>query len=92
MIMCGIVGFRTKNHFNQLKASLSPAAKTLAHRGPDDSGLFLDENSGIGLAHRRLSIIDLSDAGHQPMKCNEAEIYIVYNGEKIGRASCRERV
>ncbi len=80
-LMCGIVGFRTKNNFNLLKASLSPAAKALAHRGPDDSGLFLDEHSGIGLAHRRLSIIDLSDAGHQPMKCDNEEIYIVYNGE-----------
>ena len=52
---------------------------TMEHRGPDDSGHFVDES--ISLGHRRLSILDLSAEGHQPMFDSDQEIVIVYNGE-----------
>jgi asparagine synthase (glutamine-hydrolysing) len=81
MIMCGICGFVSKNSIGE--AQLKAMNDTLAHRGPDDSGLWLTENSGyhIGLAQRRLSIIDLSPLGHQPMSYDNDNLIIVYNGE-----------
>lgn len=54
-------------------------ALTLTHRGPDDEGIYVKEN--IGLGHRRLSIIDLSPAGHQPMSNEDGTVWIVFNGE-----------
>ena len=51
----------------------------MRHRGPDDRGIFIDKN--IGLGHRRLSIIDLSKTGHQPMFNEDKSLTIVYNGE-----------
>ncbi|RLC25912.1 MAG: asparagine synthase (glutamine-hydrolyzing), partial [Deltaproteobacteria bacterium] len=77
--MCGIVGFISKRKFNSFKKMLPQASLSLYHRGPDDSGFFYDEEVGIGLAHRRLSIIDLSSAGRQPMTSND--VSIIYNGE-----------
>jgi len=79
--MCGIVGFRSRDNFPILQETLPEACKRLAHRGPDDSGLFIDESAGVGLAHRRLSIIDLSSAGHQPMRSDDGKVLISYNGE-----------
>lgn len=79
--MCGFVGFKTHRNFNRLKASLSVAAGSLRHRGPDDSGFFFDETHGLGLGHRRLSILDLSQAGRQPMASEDGRVRIVYNGE-----------
>jgi len=79
--MCGIVGFLSKSKFHRLNSSLSAASSRLAHRGPDDSGLYANESDGIGLAHRRLSIIDLSAAGRQPMTDESNTLRIVYNGE-----------
>jgi asparagine synthase (glutamine-hydrolysing) len=52
---------------------------SLAHRGPDDQGLFIDKN--IGLGHRRLSILDVSAAGHQPFLSDDTRYIMVYNGE-----------
>ena len=60
---------------------LPGACERLAHRGPDDSGLYFEENAGIGFAHRRLSVIDLSSAGHQPMSTDDGKLHISYNGE-----------
>ncbi len=79
--MCGIVGFITKRRFNELRQDLTLAASSLAHRGPDDSGLFFEASAGVGLGHRRLSIIDLSSAGRQPMASEDGKLNIVYNGE-----------
>jgi len=77
--MCGLVGFISKKYFNDLSQNLSEASSCLSHRGPNDSGFFYDNDMGIGLAHRRLSIIDLSSAGHQPMTSDD--VSIIYNGE-----------
>jgi asparagine synthase (glutamine-hydrolysing) len=79
--MCGIVGFKSQHDCRSVKEQLHDASKRLSHRGPDDSGLVYDEAAGVGLAHRRLSIIDLSSAGHQPMKSDDGKVCICYNGE-----------
>ena len=79
--MCGFVGFNSSQDFQNLKADLPKATLCLAHRGPDDSGLFFDEHAGVGLGHRRLSVIDLTSAGHQPMGSPDEKIQLVYNGE-----------
>ena len=79
--MCGIVGFKTNRDFYRLRDSLPDAILRLFHRGPTDSGLFFDERHGLGLGHRRLSVIDLSEAGRQPMASDDGRVRIVYNGE-----------
>src|SRR5262245_49578562 len=78
--MCGIAGqlfFDPARPVDPLVLHRMNVA--LAHRGPDDSGVFHD--GAIGLAHRRLSIIDLSPAGHQPMQSGDGSLWITYNGE-----------
>jgi asparagine synthase (glutamine-hydrolysing) len=80
--MCGITGFwQTKRGTKDPREILNEMGAVLAHRGPDDSGIFHDDNTGIGLAFRRLSIIDLSPEGHQPMFSASGRHVIVFNGE-----------
>lgn len=82
--MCGIVGFVDKNgrkKENELLSMVSAMAGTLQHRGPDDKGAWADGSSGIAFGHRRLSIIDISQGGHQPMVSSCGRYVIVYNGE-----------
>lgn len=78
--MCGINGIF---HFKQSKKvnsdTLIKMRDVLAHRGPDDSGIFIDDNLGLG--HRRLSIIDVSSAGHQPFTSGDGRYVMVFNGE-----------
>ena len=62
--MCGIAGYLGKTSYPY--NCLDEMAKAINHRGPDDRGTWSDEDDGIGLAHARLSILDLSSAGHQP--------------------------
>ena len=62
--MCGISGYN--DSINSI-ASLTESLNILQHRGPDDSGIYVNKLSKIGLGHRRLSIIDTSTLGHQPM-------------------------
>lgn len=75
--MCGIAGF-LGTYPREVAMRMGEA---IAHRGPDDDGLFFDAAAGIGLAHRRLSIIDLSPLGHQPMADRGGRFQLVYNGE-----------
>jgi asparagine synthase (glutamine-hydrolysing) len=80
--MCGITGFWSTKEFDEHPAELlHRLGCTLAHRGPDDSGVFYESESGLGLAFRRLSIIDLSAEGHQPMASASGRYVIVFNGE-----------
>lgn len=79
--MCGITGFWTSKPDRSDEHTLSQMNDALAHRGPDDRGLWLDDTTGVRLAQRRLSIIDLSAAGHQPMASHCSRYQMVYNGE-----------
>ena len=83
--MCGIAGILGKSNIVQ-ELVLKNLAQSLAHRGPDDEGsqilsLNKDRDCYLGLVHRRLSIIDLSSAAHQPMQDEDTGNWIVYNGE-----------
>lgn len=81
-IMCGITGFwQNKPGTEGPREILNEMGSVLAHRGPDDSGIFHDAAAGIGLAFRRLSIIDLSPEGHQPMLSASGRYVIIFNGE-----------
>ena len=75
--MCGILGFSGAYDLQSLEKGL----RLIDHRGPDDCGIFSDENAEIGLAHSRLSIIDLSSLGHQPMLSSDRQVALVFNGE-----------
>jgi asparagine synthase (glutamine-hydrolysing) len=80
--MCGIAGYwQTKRRPEDSLELLNQMGATLTHRGPDDSGTFHDGVAGIGLAFRRLSIIDLSPEGHQPMFSASGRYVIIFNGE-----------
>ena len=79
--MCGIVGYYSNRGARSHRDSILPAINSIAHRGPDDAGLFFDDGHGVGLGHRRLSIIDLSPTGHQPMASDDGNLVIVFNGE-----------
>ena len=91
--MCGIGGvllLRTAIPHNQLEARLWAMIAMLRHRGPDDEGVWTDGRAG--LAHARLSIIDLSPAGHQPMANADETIWITYNGEIYNFAEIRQEL
>ena len=80
--MCGIVGFSfAPDSDSPNEKRLEAATLALNHRGPDDFGLFVDGASGVGLAHTRLSILDLSPLGHQPMHSEDGAVVLVFNGE-----------
>jgi asparagine synthase (glutamine-hydrolysing) len=85
--MCGIAGLLSGGRTDPDFAGrmIGP----LAHRGPDDRGLWADREAGVGLGHRRLSIVDLSPHGHQPMQSNDGRFVITYNGEIYNHAELR---
>jgi asparagine synthase (glutamine-hydrolysing) len=85
--MCGIAGFSGRFE----RALLDRMNGVQVHRGPDDAGTVYLEREGIGLAHRRLSIIDLSPAGHQPMEASSGDV-IVFNGEIYNYRELREEL
>jgi asparagine synthase (glutamine-hydrolysing) len=65
---------------------------SLRHRGPDDGGTWVDAAAGVALGHRRLSIVDLSEAGHQPMSSRSGDIVVVYNGEVYNHNDTRREL
>ena len=67
-------------HFN-FDLALTDMTDSIIHRGPDDAGIWYDKSNGIGIGHRRLSILDLSSAGHQPMDSSNGRFVIAFNGE-----------
>lgn len=81
--MCGLTGFWQPRKFaaDAAQAVAEKMAYRIAHRGPDDAGVWVDECAGIALAHRRLSIVDLSPAGHQPMHSACGRFVLAFNGE-----------
>lgn len=81
--MCGITGFLTSSTETEFEMNFTVArmADQLVHRGPDDSGVWVDRQAGVALGHRRLSILDLSPDGHQPMHSESGRYVVVFNGE-----------
>lgn len=90
--MCGITGFWDVRHgvaADVARAALQRMTATLRHRGPDDDGFFVDADAGIALGHRRLSIIDLSLQGRQPMVSAGGRYVMVFNGEVYNHTRLR---
>jgi asparagine synthase (glutamine-hydrolysing) len=82
--MCGITGFMdssVQSSAEELTAIATRMSDSLLHRGPDDAGVFADPEFGVALGHRRLSILDLSEGGRQPMISANGRYVLVYNGE-----------
>lgn len=75
--MCGILGYSG----TFAGGAIAQANRVQAHRGPDDAGQFIDSEAGVGLGHVRLSILDLSSLGHQPMASEDGLVVLVFNGE-----------
>ena len=101
--MCGIAGIISRKSIDE--TSLQRMSSALGHRGPDDRGLFISDDGHCALAHTRLSILDLSSAGHQPMGLGEirnskfeirneqrARYWITYNGEIYNYRQLREEL
>lgn len=88
--MCGIAGFtQFNNHFGDNK-TLTTMGDAILHRGPDAGGTYLEEH--IGLSHRRLSIIDLSESGNQPLISHDQQYVIAFNGEIYNFLELREKL
>ncbi|MCD7098772.1 asparagine synthase (glutamine-hydrolyzing) [Stenotrophomonas sp. MMGLT7] len=90
--MCGLAGLLLAGpqlHGEELGALAQSMGAALGHRGPDDDGTWVDAQAGIALAHRRLSILDLSPLGHQPMASADGRYVLAYNGEIYNFAQLR---
>ena len=81
--MCGLAGFVQPGGFpaSQGRQIAAKMGDRIAHRGPDDGDVWLDGSAGVALASRRLAVIDLSAAGHQPMRSHSGRYVISFNGE-----------
>src|SRR6516165_7821859 len=82
--MCGIAGFIDTSGStppDQMARDISRMTATLTPRGPDDFGIWTDFHAGVALGHQRLSVIDLSPDGHQPMMSNCGRYIVTFNGE-----------
>lgn len=92
--MCGISGFWIRGGGKKalLEEGIANMAEALSHRGPDDTGAWVEEKSGVALGHKRLSILDLSQRGHQPMISYCGRYIIVYNGEVYNFRELRARL
>ena len=85
--MCGIAGLIAADRVQP--RLIERMCDAIAHRGPDDHGYWIDHDTNVGLGHRRLSIVDLSPSGHQPMMSNNARFVLSYNGEIYNHVAMR---
>jgi asparagine synthase (glutamine-hydrolysing) len=90
--MCGIAGILTKSFQGSTEPNIQLMQTALERRGPDDRGIYLSENRHIALAHTRLSILDLSQNGHQPMHMDNQRYWITFNGEIYNFLELREQL
>lgn len=93
--MCGFSGFlssQTSPYVKDFDVILSSMGQTLVHRGPDVGGVWFDSDSGIGFSHQRLSIVDISSAGNQPMISEGGKFVIAFNGEIYNHQSLRKEL
>jgi asparagine synthase (glutamine-hydrolysing) len=89
--MCGITGFIDRS-LREPDEVCRLMTETLTHRGPDDHGVWLERDCGMALGHRRLSILELSPAGHQPMRSHAGRFAIAFNGEIYNHGSIRREL
>ncbi len=91
--MCGIAGTWWRGQaIETLVQTVTGMAEAVRHRGPDDQGIWIDERGALALAHCRLSIIDVSVAGHQPMQSADGRFMIVFNGEVYNHLEIRAKL
>ncbi len=93
--MCGFAGFLEAPRNADAAAwpdRLERMGKAIRHRGPDGAGVWIDAEHGIGLVHRRLAIIDLSPAGHQPMVSASGRYVLAFNGEIYNHVAIRQEL
>ncbi len=92
--MCGLAGLvaDSPRPADRVRSSVREMADALTHRGPDDQGEYVDAEAGLGLGFRRLAILDLSSAGHQPMRSPSGRYVIAYNGEAYNYRSLRREL
>ena len=89
--MCGIAGVLFADRSRPVQPAVVEAmAASMTHRGPDDAGCYCDQNLGLGF--RRLSIIDLTPMGHQPMSNPEGSVWVVFNGEIYNYVELRDEL
>ncbi len=90
--MCGISGIFGNLRKDELAISVQKMSATLTHRGPDDAGTWINEESGIAFGHQRLSIVDLSSVGHQPMMSPCGRFSVIFNGEIYNHLQLRDKL
>lgn len=92
--MCGIVGIINTNSYDAeiLEKQIAEMRDTMVHRGPDGFGSWISKDGRVGFGHRRLSIIDLSDAGKQPMSNPQETLWITFNGEIYNHLEIRKEL
>jgi asparagine synthase (glutamine-hydrolysing) len=90
--MCGIAGFWSPHLDGDAPALVTAMASRIRHRGPDDEDCWVDREAGIALAHRRLSIVDLSPMGRQPMASPSGRFLVVFNGEIYNHRDLRREI
>lgn len=88
--MCGIAGILDISRGRSLRDLISQMNDKQRHRGQDDGGTYFDD--GLVIGHNRLSIIDTSPVGHQPMEINNGELVIVFNGEIYNYVELKEQL
>lgn len=93
--MCGLAGFFEGGSFSSptnIESCLKAMTDSIAHRGPDSDGYWYDADKKIALGHRRLAILDLSDAGHQPMRSDNGRYIVAFNGEIYNHLEIRSEI
>lgn len=90
--MCGITGYWSAGSINNADRVINKMTDAIIHRGPDSDGHWIDADAGIALGHRRLAIIDLSSAGHQPMVSSSGRYLLTYNGEIYNHLDIRKEL
>ena len=92
--MCGLAGMFASGRWSaeELRRITSRMTDAIAHRGPDDDGVWVDATVGVALGFRRLAIVDLSEQGHQPMRSASGRYVIIFNGEVYNHRSLRQEL
>lgn len=91
--MCGLAGFLQRSSLdNQAAGCLTRMTDAIAYRGPDSAGAWIDAEAGVALGHRRLAIVDLSEAGHQPMVSHSSRYVTAFNGEIYNHMDLRAQL